>query len=215
MSIRILIVDDHELVRVGLRLRLQRETSFKIVAEAADAASAYSLVAAKAPDLVVMDLDLPGENGLQAIMKIKAQWPKTRVLALTGNDPDSAARQAVLAGADGMIFKNEAVEDLSRGVRTIIAGKAFLSADAATALVKSIRGDSITPESELLPATELSERERLVLKGVADGLSYKEIAAEIGVSVKTIDTYRARLVKKLGCTSRAGLVRHAIRLGLA
>jgi len=214
MSSRILLVDDHELVRTGLRLRFGREADFEVLADVADATAAYAIIAEQAPDLVVMDLDLPGEDGLAATTTIKARWPKTRVLALTGSKPANVARAALLAGADGLVFKSEASDDLVRAVRTIMDGKVFLSADAATALAAYLRESSVSPASAPGSGPELSARERSVLKGLADGLSYKELAAELGVSVKSVDTYRARLVKKLGCSSRAELVRCAIRLGL-
>ncbi len=214
MTIRIVLVDDHELVRAGLRLRLQRETNIEIVGDAPDAATCYEIIAEKAPNLVVMDLELPREDGLVATRTIKARWPAIRVLALTGAKPVNVARAALLAGADGVVFKNETTDDLVRAVRTLSAGKVFLSADAATAIAAFLR---TTPEAaQPAPAAgpELSERERAVLKGLADGLSYKELAAELGVGVKSIDSYRARLVKKLGCTTRADLVRYAIQIGL-
>ncbi len=214
MSTRIVVVDDHELVRTGLRLRLEREEGMEVVGEAAEAASAYALIAERAPDLVVMDIDLPGEDGLAATATIKARWPKTQVLALTGSAPTSIAHAALLAGVDGLVFKNEASDDLVHAVRTVASGKVFLSPEAATALVTALRTSAVAPSLALPTCPELSERERSVLKGLADGFSYKEIAAEIGVSVKTVDTYRARLSKKLGCTNRAELIRCAVRLGL-
>lgn len=215
MTVRIAIVDDHELVRTGLRLRLQREEGLEVAADAADAASAYAMIETQSPDVVVMDIDLPGEDGLAATRTIKARWPQIRVVGLTGSKPGAIAHAALLAGVDGLVFKNEASDDLVRAVRTIAAGKVFLSADAATALVLRLRESPPNPDPAPADCPELSTRERAVLKGLADGLSYKELAAELGVSVKSIDTYRARLVKKLGCTNRAELIRSAMRLGLA
>lgn len=214
MSTRIVVVDDHELVRTGLRLRLQREEDMDVVGDAADADAAYALIAAHTPDLVVMDLDLPGEDGLAATTTIKARWPRTRVLALTGSKPTDVVRAVLLAGADGLVLKSEASDDLVRAIRTIAGGKVFLSADAASAMVACLRDTVAWSEAPPCSGPELSARERSVLKGLANGLSYKEVAAEMGVSVKSVDTYRARLVKKLGCSSRAELVRCAIRLGL-
>ncbi len=214
MTIRILLVDDHELVRTGLRLRLQREDDFEVVADAADAASAYALTSAHAPDLVVMDIDLPGEDGLTATKTIKERWPHTRVLALTGRNPLEVVRGVLQAGADGLVLKNETSDELVRAIQTISAGKAFLSPDAATALVSCLRQTETPVTTEPCSDPGLSARERSVLKGLADGLSYKEVAAEMGVSVKTVDTYRARLGKKLGCANRAELVRCAVRLRL-
>ncbi len=214
MSTRIVVVDDHELVRTGLRLRLQHEEDLEVVGEAGEAAAAYARIEAHVPDLVVMDIDLPGEDGLAATTKIKARWPKTRVLALTGSNPTNIARTALLAGADGLVFKSEASEELVRAVRTVASGKVFLSPEAATALVTCLRQTAATVAVRPCSGPDLSDRERSVLKGLADGLSYKELAAELGVSVKSVDTYRARIGKKLGCTNRAELVRCAVRLGL-
>ncbi|WP_158277525.1 response regulator transcription factor [Opitutus sp. ER46] len=214
MRIRILVVDDHELIRTGLRLRLQGEDGFEVVGEAADAASACAMIGEKSPDIVVMDIGLPEQDGLAATRTIKTRWPKTRVLALTGMKPGTVARATLLAGVDGLVFKSEASDYLVRAVRTVMAGKVYFSPEAATALAPTLR-EPPPP----MPATgegkiDLSARERSVLKGLAEGLSYKELAAELGLSVKSIDTYRARLVKKLGCSSRAALVRCAVRLGL-
>ncbi len=136
------------------------------------------------------------------------------MLALTGSKPVTITRTALLAGVDGLVFKSEAIDELVRAVRTVAAGKVFLSPDAATALVPFLRESATAPAPAPSDGTELSTRERAVLKGLADGLSYKELAAELGVSVKSVDTYRARLVKKLGCANRAELVRCAVRRGL-
>jgi DNA-binding NarL/FixJ family response regulator len=214
MSSRILLVDDHELVRTGLRLRLQREEGLEVVADAADAPAAYAMIAAQSPNVVVMDVDLPGEDGLVATRTIKSRWPKIRVVALTGSKPGSIAHATLLAGADGLVFKSEASNHLVQAVRTVVTGKVFLSPDAATALAAILRNASIPPAPKQSDAPELSARERSVLIGLAHGDSYKEIAVEMGVSVKTVDTYRARLGRKLGCTNRAELVRCAVRLGL-
>ena len=214
MTVRIAIVDDHELVRTGLRLRLEREEGVEVVAEAADAASAYAMIEANSPDVVVMDIDLPGEDGLAATRTIKARWPQTRVVGLTGSKPGSIAHAALLAGADGLVFKSEASDHLVQAVRTIATGKVYLSPDAATALAAILRSGTVSPATERSDTPELSARERSVLIGLAHGGSYKEIAAEMGVSVKSVDTYRARLGKKLGCSNRAELVRCAVRLGL-
>ena len=214
MSSRILLVDDHELVRTGLRLRLQHEEDMEVVGDAADATSAYAMIEAHSPDVVVMDIDLPGEDGLAATRTIKARWPQTRVVGLTGSNPGSIAHAALLAGADGLVFKSEASDHLVRAVRTIAAGKVYLSPDAATALATLLRNNPVYLATERSDTPELSARERSVLIGLAHGDSYKEIAAEMGVSVKSVDTYRARLGRKLGCSNRAELVRCSVRLGL-
>lgn len=208
MSVRIVLVDDHRILRDGLRLRLQQEAEFTVVGEAADAQAAYACVGQTAPDLVIMDLNLPGENGIVATGRIRAAWPQTRIIVLTGEIADGAAQDAMLAGANGFLRKEDASEELIRAVRVVMAGKTYLSPDAATAVTQALFTKSTAPE----PA--LTERELEVLKGLADGLSYKEIADQLQISAKSVETYRARLVKKTGGATRAELVRYAVRKGI-
>lgn len=210
MPIKTLVVDDHDLVRAGLRLHLEREPGIEVIADAPDAATAWAVIEEKSPDLVLMDIELPGEDGLVATTTIKKRWPRTRVVLLTGRKPTHVAQAALLAGADGLVFKSETSEHLLRAVRTAAAGQVYLSPVAATALATTLRDSARATEA----APELSVRERAVLKGLAEGLSYKELAAALGVSVKSVDTYRSRLTKKLGCSGRAELIRSAMRLGL-
>jgi two-component system nitrate/nitrite response regulator NarL len=208
MPVRLVLVDDHKILRDGLRLRLQQEKDFSVVGEAANAAEAYAMVRETAPDLVVMDLNLPGENGIVATGRIHASWPKVRILVLTGEVSDSAAHDAMLAGANGFLRKEDASDDLVRAIRVVVAGKTYLSPDAAGAVTQALFAKTAAPESEL------SERELAVLKGLAEGLAYKQIADQLGIGAKSVETYRARLVKKTGCATRAELVRYAVRKGI-
>lgn len=208
MQVRIVLVDDHQILRDGLRLRLQQESDFVVVGEAANATEALAQVRATEPDLVVMDLNLPGENGIVATGRIRAAWPKTRILILTGEVAGDAANDAMLAGANGFLRKEDAGEDLVRAIRVVMAGKTYLSPDAAGAVTQAL----FTKAASSAPA--LTERELAVLKGLAEGLAYKEIADQLGISAKSVETYRARLVKKTGCATRADLVRYAIRKGI-
>jgi DNA-binding NarL/FixJ family response regulator len=209
MATRILLVDDHRILRDGLRLRLQQEPDFSIVGEAANADEAYNFLARTAADVVIMDLNLPGENGLVATARIRSTWVSVCVIVLTGDFAAAAAHDAILAGASGFLRKEDAAEELVRAVREVCGGKVYLSPDAATVVTKALLAK---PSSSEGPA--LSERETAVLKGLAEGRSYKEIAGELQVSTKSIETYRVRLVKKTGCKTRADLIRYAIRIGI-
>ena len=206
MPVRIVIVDDHTILREGLRLRLQQEEGFEVVAEAVNAAEALACVAKTKPDLVIMDLGLPDESGLVATHRIRELRPETRILVLTGDVSAFAVNDALLAGANGFLRKEDASDELVRAVRALLAGKAYLSPDAATAVTQALVGQSSRPKPPVL-----SEQELAVLRGLADGLGYKEIADQLNVSVKSVESYRTRLVKKTGCATTAELVRYAVR----
>jgi two-component system response regulator NreC len=209
MPVRIVIVDDHAILREGLRLRLLQEPDIEVVGDAAEATAAYDAVVRHSPDLVIMDLNLPGESGLLAAGRIHKTWPKIKILVLTGEMTDAAAHDALLAGAAGFLRKEEAGTELIRAIRIVMSGKTYLSPDAATVVTQAL----LAHEAPTMPA--LSEREIAVLRGLADGLSYKEIADRLGISAKSVETYRARLVKKTQCSTRAELVRFAIRKGIS
>ena len=130
MTVRIVIVDDHKILRDGLRLRLQQEADFSVVGEAANATEAYDCVGRTAPDVVIMDLNRPGDSGMVATGRIRAEWPKTRVIVLTGEVAENATHDALLAGASGFMRKEDASEDLVRAVRVVMAGKTYLSPDS-------------------------------------------------------------------------------------
>ncbi len=210
MPVRLILVDDHKILRDGLRLRLQQEPDFAVVGEAANAAEAYDCVARELPDLAIIDLNLPGDNGIVVAGRLRAAWPNLRLLMLTGDPAASSAQAALLAGANGFVLKEDASEDLVRAVRVVMAGKTYLTPDAATVVAQALVAKPAAPVGP-----DLSERERAVLKGLAEGLGYKEIAAQLAISVKSVETYRARIVDKTGCSTRADLVRLAIRLGIA
>jgi DNA-binding NarL/FixJ family response regulator len=211
MPVKILVVDDHRLVRDGLRLRLQQENDFIVVGEAGSGREACERTAETAPDLVIMDVNLPQESGIAAIARIHAISPKTRVLAITGSAGASTAHDAILAGANGFIRKEDASDELVRAIRVIMDGKVYLNADAATALTHVLLNKS---DSGIGREPALTEREMDVLVRIAEGLSYKEIASDLHLSVKTVETYRARLAEKLGVTSKVEMARYAVRKGL-
>src|SRR4051812_847913 len=208
MPVRITLIDDHQILRDGLKLRLQHEEDFVVVDEAASAEEAFRQLEKSLPDVVVMDYELEGQNGVDATKEIRRRWPSVKVLLLTGSQLPIPAHQVVLAGAAGYLRKGEASLELIKAIRLIAAGKTYLSADATTSLIESLR----TAQHSHEPV--LTDRETQVLKLLAEGLGYKQIASELEISIKSVETYRARLVKKIGLKTRAELVRFAVRKGL-
>lgn len=214
MSVRLVLVDDHQLLRDGLRLRLRVEPDFEVVGDAGSLHQAYQVIESTRPDMIVLDLNLPGENGLDAIARIRASWPGTRVLVITGTTDPGAAREVARAGAEGFVRKEDAIEELPRAIRAVMAGKTYLSPEAAAAVTQALREERPAETAATAPAHGLSERELEVLRGIGEGITYKEIAARLDLSVKSVETYRARLARKLGCTTKVELAHHAVRLGL-
>ncbi|MBE2214618.1 MAG: response regulator transcription factor [Opitutaceae bacterium] len=213
MPVRLILVDDHQLLRDGLRLRLRFEPDFEVVGDAGALVEAYRLIETTRPDVVVLDLNLPGESGLEAIARIRHTWPGTRVLVITGTTDPGAAREVARAGAEGFVRKEDAIEELPRAIRAVMAGKTYLSPEAAAAVAQALREDPPAGPKDAV-AHGLSARELEVLRGIGEGITYKEIATRLSLSVKSIETYRARLTRKLGCTSKVELAHHAARLGL-
>lgn len=192
---------------------LQREPGFTVVGEAGDAQGALECVRSIRPDLVVMDLQLPDENGLKCSQRILAELPGIKIMVLSGDPNLALVEQALGIGISGYVLKDEAAGELVRSVHTVMNGKVYLSPSAATALAAGLKpGPAPKPPS---PLSTLSERELTVLKLVVEGLRNKEIADQLGVSTKSVETFRSRMMAKLGCGSTAELVRFAIREGLA
>jgi DNA-binding NarL/FixJ family response regulator len=212
MAIRIVVVDDHNIMRDGLRMILEKEDGFVVVGEAEDARTAVECTLREQPEVVIMDLQLPDETGVVAAARILASRPATKIVMLTAALDRQSIQQALRAGAVGYVVKDEAAAELVRAVHSVVKGKVHLSPTAATALVDRLRGTA-----EVAPPTTgvaLSERETTVLTLLVDGLRNKEIADRMNVSPKTVETYRARILTKLGYSSTAELVRYAVRTGL-
>ncbi len=208
MKIRIVLVDDHQMMRDGLRMILEKK-DFSVVTEASDVQSALDCVKQSEPDLVVLDLHLRGEDGISATRKILQARPNSKVLILSA-DPSAAAVSAALrAGASGYLAKDEASAELVRAAEVVMSGNVYLCPVAATAAAEAIK-KQVDPEKP-----RLSDRESETLKLVVEGLRNKEIADCLKVSTKSVETYRSRLMSKLGCSSTAELVRYAVREGLA
>lgn len=209
--IRVFLVDDHMVLREGLKTLIAAQADMAVVGEAGDGATALRQVADCRPDVVIMDISLPGVNGIQATEQIRQAVPEIKVLVLSVHDDTSYLRQMLAVGAAGYVLKHTAADALIQAIRTVAAGGLYLEPSLAEHVVsRYVRRP--TAASELFGA-ELSEREREVVQGVVQGYSNKDIAAQLNLSVKTVETYRARALEKLGLTSRAALVRYALERG--
>ena len=203
--IRVLLADDHTIVREGLRALLAEESDFEVVGEASDGREAVALVEELAPDVVVMDLAMPKLNGVDATARIRKACPDTQVVVLSMHATAAHVRPALRAGARGYLVKGSGLGDLRKAVEAVARGEAFFS-PAVAAIVLDADGGA--------DEARLTSREREVLQLVGEGRSSPEIARALGISVKTIEGHRSRLMGKLGVSNVAGLVRSAVRLGL-
>jgi DNA-binding NarL/FixJ family response regulator len=208
---RILIADDHETVREGLKAILSGEPDLTVVAEAADGGSAVAQARALRPDIVIMDVSMPTMNGLQATEEIKRSCPDVKVLALTRHADDGFLEQLLRAGASGYVLKQSRSTELVSALRALEAGRSYLDPAIVGRVIGSLGRQH--PRSAAGGAAELSPREEEVLRLVAWGYSNKEIAAKLSVSVKTIETHKANAMHKLGLQSRVDAVRFALLQG--
>jgi two-component system response regulator NreC len=207
MALRVILADDHLIVRQGLRLLLERE-GILVLGEASDGLEAVRLIGELSPDIAVLDLDMPRLDGLGALRETARLSPQTRGIILTRHMEEPYAIEALRAGARGYVLKIQAGVDLLAAVQHVHNGEVYLSPKISKAVV-----DAYLAKTDGLQRT-LSRRERQVLQLVGEGHSTKAIAALLGISVKTADTHRTRLMEKLDIHQTAGLVRYAIRSGL-
>jgi len=212
--IRLMLVDDHELVRVGLRMLLQAQPDMELVAEARSGAEALELVQAHEIDVVLMDVTMPEMNGMEATRRLKACCPEIAVLALTIHEEEEYFFQMLDAGASGYIPKRAAPEELLRAIHTVHRKEVFLHTSMAALLVKDFlqrsRGDSDAPPD----LSGLTGREQEVLILIAEGQTNKEIGEQLGISPKTVARHRDNITRKLNLSSRTELTRYAIQKGL-
>jgi DNA-binding NarL/FixJ family response regulator len=210
-QLQIFLADDHAVVREGLKVLINAQPDMLVIGEAGDGQSAWQLAQACQPDVVIMDITMPGLNGVEATKELKRVCPQIKVLALSVHDDTSYLRQLLAAGVAGYILKHAAADDLIQAIRLVAAGGIYLDpALAGHVVARYVRVPAVT--TELLGA-DLSERETEVVQRIAQGYSNKEIAAQLNLSVKTVETYRARAMEKLGLESRAALVRYALSRG--
>ena len=204
--IRVLVADDHAVVRQGLRTFLELQEDIEVVADAADGRAALAAVAEHQPDVVLMDLVMPGLDGIEAIRRITGERPLTRVIALTSFLDDDKVFPAVRAGAAGYVLKDVEPPELVQAIRTVHAGEALLHPAVAARLMDEVAaaGGRDTPEN-------LTPREREVVELIARGLSNKRIALELGIAEKTVKTHVSNILSKLGLTDRTQVALHAVR----
>jgi len=213
-SIRVLIADDHAVLRAGLRMLLSAQPDMEVVGEAADGDEAVRKVLETRPDIALIDITMPVTGGVKAIERIRQQCPETRVLVLTMHEVPAYLRSALAAGASGYVVKSAAGSELLSAIRGVHRGRTVLDPALAAVVVQGALGKRTVGSQAGGPGNLLSPREREVLDLVAQGYTNQKIADRLGLSVKTVETYRSRLVEKLGLRSRADLVRYALDSGL-
>jgi DNA-binding NarL/FixJ family response regulator len=209
---RILLADDHALVRRGLRLILDAEPDLVVVAEAADGAEAVEAARSEEIDLAILDIAMPRMTGIQAAREISRQAPHVRILILSMYDNEQYFFEALKAGASGYVLKSVADQDLLEACRAAMRGEPFLYPGAVTALIRDYLRRA--RQGERVPDSILTPREEEIVKLIAEGNSAKEIAETLFISVKTVDRHRANILQKLGMRDRLELTRYAIRAGL-
>ena len=210
-TLRILLADDHTVVREGLVALLNAQPDFEVVGEAADGQTACDMARELRPDVVVMDISMPGLNGARATEVLTRDCPDTKVLALTVHEDKGYLRLFVQAGAAGYVLKRAASHDLIHAIRTVAAGGVYLDpALAGGVLERFVRKPA--PKGSL-KEQDLSEREAEVVRLIAKGFSNKEIAAQLDISTKTVETYKSRSMEKLDLSSRSDIVSYALRRG--
>jgi DNA-binding NarL/FixJ family response regulator len=207
MPTRILLADDHALVRQGLRALLEKQ-GFQVVGEASDGQETLRMAVKIQPDIAALDISMPVLNGVDAARELRKSSPKTKVILLTKHDEDQYVTEALRAGVRGYVLKSQVANDLVYAIQEVCRGSIYLSPGISRAVV-----DAYLSKTDV-PADPLSARERQVLQLVGEGKSTKEVATQLGVSVKTAESHRARLMRKLDIHETASLVRYAIRRGL-
>lgn len=211
MIVRILLADDHHLVRTGMRALLKSFPNVEVVGETGDGREAIELVQTLAPNIVLMDIAMPGLNGLDATARIVKEFPHTRVIILSMHANEEYVQQALRAGAAGYLLKNAAPEELGLAIQAVTRGETWLSPAISRLVVEEYlgaRGETAGP------LAQLTLRQREILQLIAEGKTTKQIAAALAVSIKTVETHRTQLMERLGIRDVAGLVRFAIRHGL-
>jgi two-component system response regulator NreC len=206
--IRILLADDHRMVRQGFKLILQSQEDMEVVGEAGNGREALEQAAVLQPDVVVMDVTMPELNGIEATRRLRVTAPHAHVLALSVHREGVYVREIIRAGAEGYILKESADTELLAAVRAVSEGNSYLSPEVAGAVLKDYRRQAMNPLDLLSP------REREILQLIAEGMTNKDVASRLSLSVYTIDGHRTRIMEKLGLHSVGELVRFAVRNGI-
>lgn len=212
MSLKLLIADDHQVVREGLRSMLEKHPDFEVVGEASDGKAAVDLYRQLLPDVIIMDVSMPIMDGIDATRQITTENPKAKIVALTVHPERPFMYEMLRAGAKAYLLKNSGFEELTRAIQTVMGGQTYLSPRVASAMVVDLvqPADKENEDSKAV----LTPRETEVLRLLAEEKSTREIAAHLRVGVKTIETHRRGIMKKLNINSVAGLTKYAVREGL-
>jgi two-component system, NarL family, response regulator NreC len=213
-KIRVMIVDDHAILRAGLRMLVNAQGDMEVVSEAPDGEKAVQEVRESRPDVTLLDLTMPRVGGMKALQEIARNCRETRVLVLTMHDDPAYLRSALAAGASGYLLKRAVDAELISAIRAVHRGGIFVDPRLASILVQDVLAKKRTKTGPTQPVNILSERELQVLKLVARGYSSAQIAKQIAVGVKTVETYRSRFAEKLGLRTRSDVIRFAVHMGL-
>jgi DNA-binding NarL/FixJ family response regulator len=211
-ALRIVLADDHALVRAGLRALIERLDDVKVVAEAEDGRQALELIQQHAPDLVLLDISMANLGGLEALPRIVKDFPSVKVVILSGHSNEEYVLRALKCGAAGYMLKDAAAEELGLAIKAVAQGAIYLSPSVSRTVVENYLERSAGRETV---AEQLTERQREVLQLIAEGRNTKAIAGVLGISVKTAEAHRLQMMDRLDIHDIAGLVRYAIRIGLA
>jgi DNA-binding NarL/FixJ family response regulator len=209
-NLRVLLADDHALVRAGMRSLLRDIAGVEVVGEAADGAEALALAAREKPDAVLLDIAMKGMGGLEAAARFREQHPGVKVIILSMHASEEYVLQALRAGAAAYLIKDSATAELELALKSVMRGETYLS----PAISRQVVEGYVQRMGAGAPVDPLTPRQREVLKGIAEGRSTKRIAGDLGLSVKTVETHRAQIMERLGIRDVAGLVRYAMRTGL-
>lgn len=212
MSVKILLADDHKIVRDGLRALLERQPGYEVAGEAENGRAILRLARETPADVVIMDVGMPDLNGIDATRQLKSSVPEIRVIALSMHSDKRFVSEMFRAGASGYMLKDSAFEELSRALDVVLGGQIYLSPEITGSIIQDYVSQSTTEDTS--PFAVLSPREREVFQLLAEGKPSKQIATQLGVSVKTVDTHRQQIMQKLNVRSLADLIKVAIREGL-
>jgi len=212
MKARIILADDHQIMRDGLKALLEKHPSMEVIGEAENGIQTLELTRQKKPDVVIMDIAMPDMNGIEVTRQLKAEMPDLKIIALSMHADRRFVTEILKAGASAYVLKQSAFDDLVKAIRAVVVGRRFLSADILETVVEDYV--SQLSKSEYEAYRQLSDRERQVLQLLAEGNSTKEIAFKLHVSVKTIESHRQNIMNKLDIHSLAGLTKFAVREGI-
>ena len=212
MKIRILLADDHQIMREGLKALLEKHSSMEVIAEAENGIQTLEIARREKPDVIIMDIAMPDINGIEATRQLKSEMTDIKIVALSMHSDRRFVTETLKAGASAYVLKQSAFEDLEKAIKTVMVNRTFLSAD----ILETVVGDYVSQltKSEYEAYRQLSNRERQVLQLLAEGNSTKEIAYKLHVSVKTIESHRQNIMTKLSIHNLAGLTKFAVREGL-